>query len=255
MNRISGQSNLTGKSSDTESVDCSICQGTFGPDCATVKTLCNHLFHETCLYAWLDVGNGCPMCRAVLSRRTITPCDLHGALLSTVQRKDFSGLEKAALLIEQGASLTDQELRNVLLSRVQRNDIFATDYVKLLISMGASLTQQELHDLLLSSVREVNTYGREWANLFISLNARLTRHELRDLLMSAISRGDDYDGLQNAKLLINQGAHANLDQQDKQKLYDTLLSIIRDNSHRGPTCAKLLTIMGISLTPWEAVPE
>ena len=195
------------------------------------------------------------MCRAVLSKRTIAPRDLHGALLSTVQRKDLLGLEKAALLIEQGASLTDQELRHALLSRVLKSDIFATDYVKMLISMGAPLTQQELHDLLLSSVRRVNTYGREWANLFISLNARLTRRELCDLLMSAISRGDDYDGLQNAKLLINQGAHAHLDQQDKQKLYDTLLSIIRDNSRHGPMCVKLLTIMGISLTPWETVRE
>ncbi|CAM8946216.1 unnamed protein product [Rhodiola kirilowii] len=45
---------------------CAICFDEFANDVVVVKTLCAHLFHNSCLRYWLmkNKKNGCPMCRA-----------------------------------------------------------------------------------------------------------------------------------------------------------------------------------------------
>jgi ankyrin repeat protein len=55
---------------------CSICledviEGTDG----ICKTTCNHLFHEECLYPWLDQHNTCPNCRTVITTGATRPVE------------------------------------------------------------------------------------------------------------------------------------------------------------------------------------
>ncbi|CAG9800773.1 unnamed protein product [Chironomus riparius] len=47
--------------------ECPICLETLTEDQPNRKLLCNHIFHESCLFPWVqgDIGN-CPVCRQTL---------------------------------------------------------------------------------------------------------------------------------------------------------------------------------------------
>ena len=58
------------------SADCAIClEDDSSPTALITSTICNHTFHKSCLDKWLNVGNNCPMCRAVLSNRAVEPIE------------------------------------------------------------------------------------------------------------------------------------------------------------------------------------
>ena len=50
---------------------CSVCLGEFDFNSAVRKTLCNHLFHASCIDEWAHKNLSCPICRKDLSRRGI----------------------------------------------------------------------------------------------------------------------------------------------------------------------------------------
>ena len=61
---------------ETESENCTICLESFSPSQPVTTTICNHRYHETCLNKWLNIGNTCPLCKTILSDRTIAPNNL-----------------------------------------------------------------------------------------------------------------------------------------------------------------------------------
>lgn len=67
---------LMAENPETESVDCTICLESFRPSRPVTTTICNHRYHETCLNKWLNIGNICPLCKTILSDRTLAPNNL-----------------------------------------------------------------------------------------------------------------------------------------------------------------------------------
>ncbi len=204
--------------------------------------------------------------------------ELHDALLWAIQREDNDGYATAELLIRQGADLTGPEKSYALLSSLSK-ECFCCEQAKLLIDLGATLTQQDLHNLLLVAVREETNSGR--VDLLISLGARLTQRELHDALLWAIKstagdhyntklllklgatltleelrdtlvpavRKEDFSGLEIALFLIVESGCQNL--QELPELHDVLLSVIRTKHHLGTGLSQLLASLGIRLTHQE----
>ena len=51
---------------EMEAQACSICFEPFNKS-SSVKTLCNHQFHRTCIREWLYFHQSCPLCRNVIA--------------------------------------------------------------------------------------------------------------------------------------------------------------------------------------------
>ncbi|KAG8642105.1 hypothetical protein MANES_12G057061v8 [Manihot esculenta] len=69
LNKLKKQSFFAKKSGDSDELsdDCVIClEGLSGCREALTKMTCNHIFHERCIFGWLEVQNSCPTCRREL---------------------------------------------------------------------------------------------------------------------------------------------------------------------------------------------
>jgi Ring finger domain len=77
---------------------CSICLEKVGDDSS--KLSCNHWFHASCIYKWLDRDSRCPMCRKDIKER----------MNITINYDDDADLPDEATIIESLRSLHARQL-------------------------------------------------------------------------------------------------------------------------------------------------
>ncbi|PIA42081.1 hypothetical protein AQUCO_02100145v1 [Aquilegia coerulea] len=56
---------------DDDEKSCAICLEDFVPKQEVLVTLCNHMFHKTCIVRWVKSNGQCPVCRIVIGEQRL----------------------------------------------------------------------------------------------------------------------------------------------------------------------------------------